>query len=488
MPSERPAKAIADRLLRISVCDASGSDKSALIDELQRGPRAHAFLVEAGFSPNADVSVIVVDAAADFLSEARRVAAMARTAGIRHVVLAVNMPSPTPADGAAFAVARSAFCDFASKLEFATAVAIPLTLAGSGSLDASGDVAWHSGPTLPAHLDALAADDHLPDEAPLDAPQPTERFAAHVTCLSDEELLPGRDYLLKLAGRELTATVTAIKYRLDVDTLRRLPARTLGRGEIGICTIATQEPVGLAETSDEADASRFVICDLQSGALIAAGSVDFALRRGMNVHWQPLTVTKVVRALHKDQQPCVVWFTGLSGAGKSTIANLVEGQLAIAGCHTYLLDGDNIRHGLNKDLGFTAVDRVENIRRVGEVARLFVDSGAIVLCSFISPFRAEREAVRSLLEDGEFIEIHVKASLEVCESRDPKGLYAKSRAGLLPNFTGIDSPYEAPENADLVLDTTSTSAAELAQHVVSLLQSRGVVATSHDELQSIAGL
>jgi bifunctional enzyme CysN/CysC len=196
----------------------------------------------------------------------------------------------------------------------------------------------------------------------------------------------------------------------------------------------------------------------------------------MNVHWQPLTITKELRASLKQQRPCVIWLTGLSGSGKSTLANLVEGWLALRGCHTYLLDGDNVRHGLNKDLGFTAVDRVENIRRVGEVARLFVDAGVIVLCSFISPFRAEREAVRSLLDNGEFIEIHVTAPLEVCEARDPKGLYAKCRAGQLPNFTGIDSPYEAPENADLVLDTTTAPATELAHRIVSLLQARGIVA------------
>ena len=182
--------------------------------------------------------------------------------------------------------------------------------------------------------------------------------------------------------------------------------------------------------------------------MIAAGTVDFALRRGMNIYWQPLTVTKDVRASLKAQRACVVWFTGLSGSGKSTIANLVEGWLALHECHTYLLDGDNVRHGLNKDLGFTAADRVENIRRVGEVARLFVDAGVIVLCSFISPYRAEREAVRSLVDENEFIEIHVTAPLDVCERRDPKGLYAKSRAGQLPNFTGIDSPLRSAQAPD----------------------------------------
>jgi bifunctional enzyme CysN/CysC len=279
-----------------------------------------------------------------------------------------------------------------------------------------------------------------------------------------------------------------VKYRLDIDSLHRVPARTLARGEIGVCTVATHTPLVVEGFARDHDADRFTLSDLYTDEMIAAGTVDFALRRGINIHWQPLTVTKEVRASLKEQRPCVVWFTGLSGAGKSTIANLVEGWLALHGCHTYLLDGDNVRHGLNKDLGFTAADRVENIRRVGEVARLFVDAGVIVLCSFISPFRAEREAVRSIVDEGEFIEIHVTAPLEVCERRDPKGLYAKSRAGQLPNFTGIDSPYEAPEHPDLVLDTTSAPAAELAQRVVALLQVRGVVMTSDVEMRMAGGV
>ena len=233
--------------------------------------------------------------------------------------------------------------------------------------------------------------------------------------------IPGREYQLKLAGQELAASVTGVKYRLDIDNLHRVPARTLARGDIGVCTVATHTPLAIDGLAGSRHAGRFTLCDLFTGEIVAAGTVDFALRRGMNIHWQPLTVTKEVRAALKQQRPCVVWLTGLSGAGKSTIANLVEGWLALRGCHTYLLDGDNVRHGLNKDLGFTAADRVENIRRVGEVARLFVDAGVIVICSFISPFRAEREAVRGLLDDSEFIEIHVTAPLEVCERRDPKG-------------------------------------------------------------------
>jgi bifunctional enzyme CysN/CysC len=219
----------------------------------------------------------------------------------------------------------------------------------------------------------------------------------------------------------------------------------------------------------------FILIDRYSNATVAAGTVDFALRRGLNVRQQVLTVAKNARAALKAQRPCVLWFTGLSGAGKSTIANLVETKLAARKRHTYMLDGDNVRHGLNKDIGFTDADRVENIRRVGEVAKLFVDAGIIVLCSFISPFRAERAAIRGMLEPGEFVEIFVSTPLAVCEARDPKGLYAKARSGALPSFTGIDSPYEAPQNPDLVLDSTSSGPDELADRVIEFLLARGVI-------------
>jgi adenylyl-sulfate kinase len=472
MLNASPTNAADTRALRISVHNLAGTDQSALVSQLQRLVLSLPVLAaDVTGAPGADVTVVVVDGTNGFTTSARQAAAIARTGGARHIVLAVNTPALSAHDTAAFDTVRTAFHEYVRRLEFATAVAIPL-VAGA---DASG-VAWFAGPSLVAHLDALAADLRAASGRIEETTQLTEQFAAHVACIADEELLPGRDYKLKLAGRELTASVTAIKYRLDVDSLHRLPARTLGRGEIGVCTIATQAPVALASDDDVPGAGRFIISDMHSDTPIAVGTVDFALRRGMNVHWQPLTITKELRASLKQQRPCVIWLTGLSGSGKSTLANLVEGWLALRGCHTYLLDGDNVRHGLNKDLGFTAVDRVENIRRVGEVARLFVDAGVIVLCSFISPFRAEREAVRSLLDNGEFIEVHVTAPLEVCEARDPKGLYAKSRAGQLPNFTGIDSPYEAPENADLVLDTTTAPAPELAHRIVSLLQARGIVA------------
>jgi len=322
--------------------------------------------------------------------------------------------------------------------------------------------------------------------SPAQPPLLAEQLAAHVLWLGDEPMLPGRDYTIKLAGGEITGSVTGVKHRLNIGTLHHDAARTLHRGEIGSCTIATSGPMAIDSFEADPNAGRVVLADRVTGSPIAVGTIDFALRRGQNIHVQRLIVSKRVRADIKNQTPCILWFTGLSGAGKSTIANLVESQLAERGFHTYMLDGDNVRHGLNKDLGFTAADRVENIRRVGEVAKLFVDAGLIVLCSFISPFRAERETVRSLVGESEFIEVYVSAPLEVCEERDPKGLYAKSRAGRLPNFTGIDSPYETPENPALVLDTAQTPADALAQQVVDLLQQRAIVAPAARQMAPFA--
>jgi bifunctional enzyme CysN/CysC len=434
--------------------------------------------VENDLSSFATLSLVVVDVAQGLNAEARQALALARAAGAHHVVLVAV--THRAADLAACEAISTAFDDFAGKLEFSSELVVPV---GDDGLQPEG-LAWDSHAALRTHLAGISADVRT---SPASEPAPlSEQFSAHIACVSGQELLAGRDYRLRLPQYETTASVTAVKYRLDIDSLRRVPARSLAKGQIGVCTIATSEPLALG--SEGGEAARFTLSDLFNDEVIAAGSVDFALRRGINVHWQPFTVTKELRAAAKDQRPCIVWFTGLSGAGKSTIANHVEGWLALQGRHTYLLDGDNVRHGLNKDLGFTAADRVENIRRVGEVARLFVDAGVIVLCSFISPFHAEREAVRSLVGDGEFLEIHVTAPLNVCEHRDPKGLYAKSRAGLLPNFTGIDSPYEAPEAPDLVLDTTTAPAAELAQRVVALLQMRGVVAAPEEHVTTVRGL
>ena len=292
--------------------------------------------------------------------------------------------------------------------------------------------------------------------APDRRPQVTDQFEAHLIWMSEQPLL-ARPRIYAQGRRPLgLGKRNGVKHRVDIETLRREPAHTLALNEIGICDIATRRRRSRSTTLRKfGETGCFILIDRYSNATVAAGTVDFALRRGMNVKQQALIVTKAKRAALKAQRPCVLWFTGLSGAGKSTIANVVEAKLAERKRHTYMLDGDNVRHGLNKDIGFTDADRVENIRRVGEVAKLFVDAGLIVLCSFISPFRAERAAIRQILEPGEFIEIFVSTPLAICEARDPKGLYAKARSGALPSFTGIDSPYEPPEHADLVLDTAS---------------------------------
>ncbi len=297
-------------------------------------------------------------------------------------------------------------------------------------------------------------------------PEVADQFAAHLLWLDDAPLLPGRRYWLKLATRTVGAQVTEIKHRVDINSQEPLAAKRLELNEVGYCNLSLDAPVAFEPFADNPRLGGFILIDRLSNATAAAGTLDFALRRAANIHWQALSVDKAARAASKGQVPRCVWFTGLSGAGKSTVANLVEKRLHALGHHTYLLDGDNVRHGLNKDLGFTDEDRVENIRRVAEVARLMVDAGLIVLVSFISPFRSERRLARDLFSPGEFIEAFVDAPIEVAEQRDVKGLYAKARAGRIPNFTGIDSPYESPESPELHLDTVAQSPDALAQVVV----------------------
>ena len=300
-----------------------------------------------------------------------------------------------------------------------------------------------------------------------------DQFEAKIIWMSDHELLPGRSYLIRTATRTVPAVVTELKHKIDVNTFEKLAAKTLGLNEIGVCNVAVEAQIPFDTYAENPGTGAFILVDRLTNDTVGAGMIGFALRRASNIHWHALDVTKQSRAEMKRQRPCVLWFTGLSGAGKSTIANLVEKRLHAEGRHTYSLDGDNIRHGLNKDLGFTEVDRVENIRRIAEVAKLMVDAGLIVTCSFISPFAAERRMARDLLEAGEFIEIFVDASLELAESRDPKGLYGKARRGELKNFTGIDSPYEVPENPELVLDTASLAPEEAADRVVAWMHERG---------------
>jgi bifunctional enzyme CysN/CysC len=298
-----------------------------------------------------------------------------------------------------------------------------------------------------------------------DAPESADQFAAHLLWMDAQPLLPGRPYWLKIGARTVGAQVTEIKHKVDVNTQEQLAAKHLDLNEVAFCNLYLDQAIAFEPYADNRALGAFILIDRQTNATVGAGTLEFALRRAGNIHWQHVDVDKQARARIKHQQPRCIWFTGLSGSGKSTIANLVEKQLLAQGRHTYILDGDNVRHGLNKDLGFTDEDRVENIRRVAEVARLMVDAGLIVLVSFISPFRAERRMAREMFAEGEFLEVHVDTPLEVAEARDVKGLYAKARAGLLRNFTGLDSPYEPPERPELRLDTVGEDAEALADRV-----------------------
>ena len=306
-------------------------------------------------------------------------------------------------------------------------------------------------------------------------PQVADQFAAHLVWMSGERLQPGRSYLLKINNNIAVATVTELKHRIDIETLSQLAAKSLALNEVGVANLSVARPIAFDAYAENRDTGAFILIDRYTNETVAAGMIDFALRRASNIHHQHLVVSKAERGLLMNHKPAVLWFTGLSGAGKSTIANLVEAGLHARGVHTVLLDGDNVRHGLNKDLGFTETDRVENIRRIGEVAKLMTEAGLVVLCSFISPFRAERRMVRELLDEGEFLEVFVDAPIDVCIARDPKGLYKRALAGEIKNFTGVDQAYEAPENAELHLMAGSGEPGTLAEKIIADLTARGIV-------------
>jgi bifunctional enzyme CysN/CysC len=326
--------------------------------------------------------------------------------------------------------------------------------------------------TLADEIDASRGDMLVAADAPSGV---ADQFEATVVWMADDPMYRGRNYLMRIGSQLATATIAPLKYKLNVNSLEHVAATKLELNEIGVIDLELDRPVAFDPYDENRDTGSFILIDRISNETVGAGMLRFALRRASNLRWQAVDVDKQARAVAKGQTPSVLWFTGLSGAGKSTIANLVETELHKRGCHTYMLDGDNVRHGLNKDLGFTQADRVENIRRVAEVARLMTDAGLIVIVSFISPFRSERRMARELFGEGEFFEVFVDTPLEIAEGRDPKGLYAKARRGELANFTGIDSPYEPPEHAELQLDTTALSAEECAAQVVRELEQRGML-------------
>ena len=329
--------------------------------------------------------------------------------------------------------------------------------------------------TLTDEIDISRGDVISKTESPAEV---ADQFEATLVWMAEEPLLPGRPYLLKLGARTVNATVTDLKYKVNVNTLEHLAAKTLELNEIGVCNLALDRTVAFDPYTVNRTTGGFILIDRMTNSTAGAGMLHFALRRSHNIHMQAVDVNKASRAALKGQRPCVLWFTGLSGSGKSTIANLVEKKLFAMGRHTYLLDGDNVRHGLNKNLGFTEGDRVENIRRAAEVAKLMVDAGLIVLTAFISPFRAERALARALFGTNEFVEIHVDTPLSVAEQRDTKGLYKKARSGELRNFTGIDSPYEVPESPEFRVDTVGRSPLEAADLVIARIIELGVIDSS----------
>jgi len=316
--------------------------------------------------------------------------------------------------------------------------------------------------------DVIAAADQPPEVA--------DQFEAKIIWMADEPLLPGRPYIFKATNREVPGVVTDLKYKIDVNSLDQNPAKKLELNEVGVCNISVDTALPFDPFADVGEMGAFIIIDRMTNNTVGAGMIDFALRRASNIHWQALDVDKAERAQMKKQKPAILWFTGLSGSGKSTIANLVEKRLHALGRHTYILDGDNVRHGLNKDLGFTDADRVENIRRVGEVSKLMVDAGLVVMTSFISPFRAERMMVRDLVDGDEFVEVFIDTPLDVCAQRDPKGLYKKAKEGKIKNFTGYDSPYEAPETPDIHIKTEGQTPEACAEDIVRYLEDQGYLA------------
>jgi bifunctional enzyme CysN/CysC len=437
---------------KLIVADASG------------GKRPMGGMVEG--ASTADLAVIRVEARDGLPPQARSLACLASLLRIRHVVLAVDNLDRVDHSPDVFARIEAEYSGLARRLGLGNVVTIPVSSAP-----------WYHGPSLMAHVQAVPVGDDASrnaSQAADDAVEKADQFEATIVWMGNAAMLPGRAYIMKIGARTATATVTPLKYRINVDTLEHVAAAKLEPNDIGVCQLELDQPVSFAPYASSRELGGFSLLDPLSHETVGAGMIHFALRRAQNVHWQAVDIDKAARAAIKGQKPCVLWFTGISASGKSTIANLVEKKLHAMGRHTYLLDGDNVRHGLNKDLGFTEAARVENIRRVAEVAALMADAGLIVITAFISPFRSERRMARRLLPAEQFLEVFIDAPLEVAEARDPKGLYKKARRGELTNFTGIDSPYEGPEHAEIRIDSAATSPERAAEFIVEEMGRRGL--------------
>ncbi|PWB59901.1 MAG: adenylyl-sulfate kinase [Nitrosomonadales bacterium] len=459
---------------RAEVQGAGSPDSSSLADELNADQDQSDAALRL-FS--ADAAVILVDASTGMLTLGRQHSQLISQLGIRKVILAINKMDLVAYSEEVFQRIVDGFRGFARQIGLEHFIAIPLSALHGGNIAEPGDsMPWHHGATLTACLESMEAG--IPRDDVISAANApasvADQFEATIIWMHDAPMLPGRPYLLKLGAQTAAATVTGIKYQVNAGSPERLAAKNLQNNAVGVCNISVDRPITFDAYKDNRDRGGFILIDRESNNAAGLGLLHFALRRAQNIYMQQVDVDKASRAESKGQKPCMLWFTGLSGSGKSTIANLVEKRLHAMGCHTYLLDGDNVRHGLNKDLGFTEADRVENIRRVAEVGKLMVDAGLIVLVAFISPFRSERRLARELLEEGEFFEIFVDVPLSIAEERDPKGLYRKARSGQLKNFTGIDSPYEAPQTPEIHLDTTSISPDQAAELVVAAIMHKTV--------------
>ncbi len=454
---DRPDSGSAKDELRFVVCGSPGEGRSALLRRLpwdagtiwsdRRKAVADDVRNLLAAASRADLAVVLVDAGKGVETRTRFDSYVARLMGVGRAILVVDGMDSVGRDEGAFSAVAAEFRAFADAVGFESVSAVPVGAPTGENVDTpGGNMPWYGGPTLMEMLETVGIDRGDGAAGEDRAPEAADQFAVDLVWTGTRPMLPERRYAIRLADASAIAQITDLAHRIDVDTLGRMAAKTLGPNEIGYCKLSLDRPVAFDAGADGRRRDTFELVDRFTGETVGAGAIRFALRRASNVVWQDTRIDKAARASAIGQQPCVLWLTGLPAAGKSTITDRVEQKLQALGRRTYLLDGDNVRHGLSRDLGFTDRDRVENIRRVAEVAKLMVDAGLIVIVSFISPFRSERRMARELMEEGEFLEIFVDAPLAVCEARDPKGLYAKARRGDLANFTGIDSPYEPPED------------------------------------------